>query len=95
MSKKKLLLNKIADHNKKLAELQKQIKDMEITEQMKVGEAVLEMYRSGKWDADKLKTLVVGIIGDEVQAAVVHDESKVSDSVDNLKSNSEREQVVK
>jgi hypothetical protein len=64
---------------------------MEITEQMKVGEAVLEMYRSGKWDADKLKTLVVGIIGDEVQAAVVHDESKVSDSVDNLKSNSERE----
>ncbi len=91
MNKKKLLLNKIADHNKKLAELQKQIKDMEIAEQMKVGEAILEMYRSGKWDADKLKTLIAGIVGDEVQATVTDDESKVSDPVDNLKSNSERE----
>ncbi len=89
MSKKKLLLTKIADHNKKLAELQKQIKDMEIAEQLKVGEVVLEMYRSGKWDGDKLKSLLAGIIGDEVQAAVVHDES--GDPADNLKPNSERE----
>ena len=65
MSKKKLLLNKIADHSKKLAELRKQIKEVELAEQLKVGEMALEMYRADKWDAAKLKTLVVEIVGED------------------------------
>ncbi len=66
MSKKKALLSKIADHNKKLAELQKQIKDLEIAEQLKVGETALAMYRSGKWDGEKLKQFIADRIGDEL-----------------------------
>lgn len=83
MSKKKALLSKIADHNKKLAELQKQIKDLEIAEQLKVGEAALAMYHSGKWDGDKLKQFVADRIGDELS-----DESS-SDDVQHSSKNDE------
>lgn len=86
MSKKKLLLNKIADHSKKMAELQKQIKEMETTELLKVGECVLKIYRSGIWDGEQLKNLVSEITGESFKGSAVLSDA----AIDNSKLNSEQ-----
>lgn len=58
MSKKQSLLKEIAKHNSRIAELQKQLKQQELQDKVKLADEVISIYKSGKWDVEKLKKLV-------------------------------------
>ena len=60
MSKRKIMTQKITD-------LQKQLKELELFEQQKVGSLVISMYEKNQIKDETLKLSIAKIIGDEQQ----------------------------
>ena len=60
MSKRKIMTQKITD-------LQKQLKELELFEQQKVGSLVISMYEKNQIKDETLKLAIAKIIGDEQQ----------------------------
>lgn len=67
MSKKQSLLKEIAKHNSRIAELQKQLKQQELQDKVKLADEVISIYKSGKWDVEKLKKLVAKALNEVVE----------------------------
>jgi hypothetical protein len=57
-------MNKRIQINKKIGDLQKQLKELELQEQIKVGTLVLGLYRDNKLNNEDLHKKIAVIVGD-------------------------------
>ena len=85
MSKKQSLLKEIAKYNTRIAELQKQLKQQELQDKVRLGDELIAMYKSENWNVEKLKKLVAKTLneiddGDDEAVAT----SMVSDATPNI-----------
>ena len=65
MSKKQSLRKEIAKYNSRIAELQKQLKQQELQDKIKLADEVIAMYKSNKLDIVHLKISIAKLLNED------------------------------